>query len=474
MIFIARAQPRLFLALLPAAFLVLGVVRSPAGTIQWQTSYDAALEAAKKDNKVLFIAVNMDGEGANDRLARNVYADKDVVALAASTVNVIASRSEHSPAGKECTRFPGLECAQHTACEMSVRKNVLKADPTGNVVAPQHVFLAPDGKPLLSVPYEVTASELEWCFVTAIKKADPTSKIAMPSSAHMPPRVVIGSVYDPSSAVGGAIQPIAKKELLTLIDQVKRGMKDDANQTAFWRILHSDLPEAMAFIQAEMRSGGNGASGDPNGEGGGQKHRDILHAMGAVSPQAYWEMAADAIGPGDDKVRLEAIAALEQMAPPQAVKSLEKALAKEKKPEVQKDLVRALAACGSADPKVRAAIVKRAKTEKNELVRINAIVALGLVEQDEDVVACLKEFLAGKDESLRAAATCAAGLSRDDTWISVIEPLKAAGGDATVVDTATRALEVLRGGPIQRLQLPVWTMCKDTVPRERTFGLSQS
>jgi hypothetical protein len=123
---------------------------------------------------------------------------------------------------------------------------------------------------------------------------------------------------------------------------------------------------------------------------------------------------------------------------------------------------------------VRAALVKRAKTEKNELVRINTVVALGLVEQDADVVACLKELLAGKDDSLRAAAACAAGLSRDDAWIPELEPLKAAGGNPTVVDTATRALEVLRGGPIQRLQMPVWTLCKDTVPRERTFGLSQS
>jgi hypothetical protein len=448
------------------------LVHPGSATIPWRTSFDAATDAAKKENKVLFIAVNMDGEGANDRLARNVYTDKDVLAFAALTVDVIASQNEHAGADKDCPRFPGVKCAEHQACEMSVRKNVLEADPTGNVVAPQHVFLAPDGKPLLSVPYEITAPELEWCFVTAMHKLDPASKVAMPGGAHKPARVVLGAVYDPSGAVGGAIQPITKKELLGLIDQVKRGgMKEDDKQVAFWRILHSDLPEAMAFIQAELRSGGGG---DPNGDGGGQKHRDILHAMGAVSPPAYWEMAVDGIAPGDDKVRLEAIAALEQMAPPQAVKALEKSLSKEKKPEIQKDLVRALAACGSADPRVRATIVKRVKSEKNELVRVNAIVALGLVEQDADVVACLKEILTGKDGAQRAAAACAAGLSRDDAWIPLLEPLTSAGGNTSVVDTATRALEVLRGGPIQRLQMSVWTICKDTVTRERTFGRSES
>jgi HEAT repeat protein len=195
--------------------------------------------------------------------------------------------------------------------------------------------------------------------------------------------------------------------------------------------------------------------------------------MAAVSPPVYWELAADALAPGDDAVRLEAAAALEQMAPPQAVKALEKALGKEKKPEVIKDLVRALAACGAADPKVRAEIVKRARTEKNDLVRLNTIVALGLVDRDDDVQAVLKEILAGKDDAQRTAAVCAAGLSRDESWISVLEPLTK-DGNAAVADASKRALEVLRGGPMQRLQMPVWTICKDTVTRERTFGRTGS
>jgi hypothetical protein len=139
-----------------------------------------------------------------------------------------------------------------------------------------------------------------------------------------------------------------------------------------------------------------------------------------------------------------------------------------------KELVRALAACGAADPKVRAAIVKRARTERDELVRINAIVALGLVDQDEDVDEFLEQILAGNDDAQRTAAACAAGLTRNDAWISVLEPIATGSGDAALKDAATRALEVVRGGPIQRLQMPVWTICKDKVPRERTFGRSDS
>lgn len=459
------------------ALALASLLTAPAAEIAWESSLASALERAKAEKKVVFVAVNMDGEGANDRLAKNVYADKGVVALAGQTVNVIASLGSHTSEGKPCGRFARIACAAHQACDRDVRAKVLKPDPSGNVVAPQHVFLDGDGKALLSVPYEVTATELEWCFVTAMKRADPANKTVMPGSARMPRRVVIGAVYDPSGGVGGAIQPLTKKELGALIDAVKRGMSTEDRQVAFWRILHSDAREAMDFIQAELRTADSTRADDGSGagsaysDGGNAKHAGILHAMGAVSPVAYWEMAADFLDANDEMVRLEAAAALEQMAAPQALKAIEKALQKTKKPEHEKDLVRAWAACGAGDPKVRAALVKRVRSERDPLVRTCAIVALGLVDPDPDVKACLTELLSDKDDAKRAAAALAAALTRDESWIPLVEPLKTGTG-AELVDAATRALEILRGGPMQRLQMPVWTLCKDRVARERTFGKS--
>lgn len=454
-----------------------------AADIAWQSSYEKAIAAAKAEHKVVFVAVNMDGEGANDRMAKNVYADKGVVALAALTVNVVASAAAHGAPDKGCTRFAGTSCVDHQACDKAVRASVLKPDPSGNVVAPQHVFLDGEGHPLLSVPYEITAGELEWCLVTAIKKVDPASKVAMPSEAHMPRQVVIGAVYDPTGGVGGAIQPLSKADLVALIKAVRRGLAFEERQAAFWRILHSDLPEALDFIQAELRSGelssgagggnpgGGGGGGDSaSGDGGGEKHARILHAMGAVSPTVYWELAASFLDASDDILRIEAAVALEQMVAPQAVKALEKALAKEKKPEVAKDMVRALAACGATDPKIQASTMKRARTEKNELIRISSILALGLLEQDASVRACLAETLSGKEDKFRVAAILAAALTREEAWIAQIEPIKAATKDVAVLDAATRALEILHGGTLKRLETPVWTICKDKVLREKTFG----
>lgn len=448
--------------------------------IAWQSSYDKALDAAKTQHQVIFIAVNMDGESANDGLAKESYKDPVVVSLTNWTVNVIASLASHSNGSAECTRFKGIACAAHQSCEKSVRNGVLKADETGNIVAPQHVFLDSTGKPLLSVPYEVSVQELEWCLVTAIKKADPASKVAMPPGAHMPSRVVLGAVYDPKEGVGGAIKPLTKAEVGALIKEVKRGvLDDDKRQVAFWGILHSDSPEALSFIQAELRSGGagptegggNGGGGQANSDGGGYKHQQILRAMGAVSPPIYWEMAADFIGNDDEDLRLEASAALEQMAAPQALSVIDKQLSKEKKPEIKKDLVRALASCGARDAKVRAAVMKRARTEKNELVRVNAVVALGLLEQEADVRACVQEMLAAKEDSIRIAAAVAAALSRDESYIAILEPLKKPGVSAGLDDALTRSLEVLRGSSIRRLQKPLSTICQDKVPRERTLGL---
>lgn len=475
-----------------ASAVVLVVTSALAGEIRWEESLDAALARAKAESKVVFVAVNMDGEGANERMAKNVYRDDVVTKLAADTVNVIASPADHGAAGKPCPLFKTLSCTQHRAAADAARASALKPDADGNIVAPQHAFLDADGAPLVSVPYEITSGELAWCFVAAVKRADPKSSLAFPSSARMPRRAVIGALYDPSTALGGAVQPVTKKELLQLIKDVKKGMDFEERQANFRRILHSDLPEAMKFIEAELRSGGSagGGGGQPSGDGGagggaagggnasgdggGEKHASILHAMGVVSPPAYWELAAEFLGRDDVVLRGEAAVALEQMAAPAAVKALQERLTKEKDPKVAKDVIRALAACGAADAKVRAQLVQRLKKEKDDLLRRNTIVALGLVDPDPQVHAVLDELLANGSEGEKIAAACAMALSRDETFLASLEKANAAAPGATIAHVLERATQVLRGGAMGLVQMSVWTNCQDQIPRERTFGKSGS
>ncbi len=127
-----------------------------ADSIAWEPQREAALARARAERRVVFVAVNMDGERACDRLAEKVYRDKTIVALASATVNLIASQPSHTAGDKACARFGTIPCTAHQTVDKWVRKEVLVPDAEGYVVAPQHVFLDSKGAVILSVPYDVT------------------------------------------------------------------------------------------------------------------------------------------------------------------------------------------------------------------------------------------------------------------------------------------------------------------------------
>src|SRR4029453_13038776 len=126
--------------------------------------------------------------------------------------------------------------------------------------APQHVFLGPDGKVLLSVPYEISAAELAWCFATALQQATPELKLALPPQARMPRRVVLGGVYDPANGEAGAAPP-THKEVEELIKELRKGRMDKDMVGMMMRLLLSDDPDAMEFIELELKGSDGGGRG---------------------------------------------------------------------------------------------------------------------------------------------------------------------------------------------------------------------
>jgi HEAT repeat protein len=473
----------LFLALSLAAL----ASRGTPTEIQWQSSFDKTLERAKAEHKVVFLAVNMDNEKANERMLEHVYTDKAIVELAASTLNLVASAAEHVGADKMCPRFHGLYCLDHRKVDTAARKELLKADDEGRVTSPQQVFLDSEGKVLLSVPYEITVNELEWCFVTALTKGDPTFKGTLPPNARMPRRVILGGMFDPKAA-GGAIKAPAKAEVAELIKEVRKGtLGNEERAKSVRKILMSDETEALEFIKAELRGGGGGggggggkgggAGGGAGGKGGyggaGDTHKKILHAMGIVSPPIYWEIATEYIANNDVALRTEAIVAMEQLAAPESVKPIEAALQKEDDPTVAKELLRALGTCGASDAKVRAMLIKRAKSDKNELLRLNAIVALGSCDADNDVKEALKSFLEKGNEKERAAAACAAGLTRDEKWVELVQAALQSSKDETLTKAVSASVAVLKGGELRKLREPISKVAQDKVQRERFFGKAE-
>ena len=146
--------------LLPAIAAISGPllagIPTPVAGISWSGDWDAAFEQARGESKVVLLAINMDGEKANDRMAEDVYSDKEVIALTQQTVNLIGSRFEH---GGKCKRFSGVECTDHQQMEKHIRADILQVTPQTDLVAPQHIFADAEGKILLSVPYEISARE---------------------------------------------------------------------------------------------------------------------------------------------------------------------------------------------------------------------------------------------------------------------------------------------------------------------------
>ena len=137
----------LLMHLLRTAFLLalpclLGSLRSQS-SIQWTPGFAEALETARKEKRPVFVAINMDRERANDEMVREVYKDPTLVELSKRSVNLFCSQDTH---GGTCTRAGGgLTCEAHQKAEIAVRERVLGIAAGEAVIAPQHLFLAPDG-----------------------------------------------------------------------------------------------------------------------------------------------------------------------------------------------------------------------------------------------------------------------------------------------------------------------------------------
>lgn len=463
------------LSILTCAFaLAVAAPRPAVGTITWDKDWEQAKGRASAEKKVLFVAVNMDGEEANDRLAEKVYSDARVVAAAALTVNVVASRFDHAPEKRGCPRFAGLECIDHKRIDGAVRQNVLKADANGYVVAPQHVFLGPDGAVLLSVPYEVNAEELQWCFATALKAVDPEAARGLPVTGRPPRRLVQGGVFDPAALPGANLAPPTREQTLELIKELRGSLWGEGRQEKILRVLMSPEPEAVEYIGTELKNDMVGRRGWIRGMPGSDTGRDpkdlMMHAIGVFSPPVYWKLVAEYLDHEDEKLRTEAVVALEQLAVPDSTKALLSALAKEKSLKVKKDLMRALGSAGSNDDKARKALLKGVAAEKDETVRLNAIVALGWLAPGADVNKTLSELLASAKPEERRAAAVAMGMSRNEAWIGFLETASAKDEDASFKASAEAALQVLKGAALSALRGSVRAVCDDGLEREKFFG----
>jgi hypothetical protein len=440
--------------------LTAALLAVPAGGITWSPSLDAAQEQARTEMKVLFVAAHMPGEAANERMARTIYTDKAITRLAGMTTNVLAMAMDRYEDAGTRVDLGGLTDEQLRRLDIDIRARVLKPDAQGYVVAPQHVFIAPDGEVLLSVPYELTRGELEWCFLEAIRAVDPTAELRPSAGVRPPKRLIKAGVLEGTDESIGAT-PATLEEVRTLIKEANKG-RGSGRWDKMMRILTADEEEAREFITKQLRSGGK--RGDANKAG-------MILNIQRRSPASWWEVVIEFADHSNPDVREEVAACLEVLAAPESLRDIKKVLAREKDPRLAGMWLRAQASSGAADAKIRKTILNAVERSKEPITAANATLALGFLAPDEEVNEHLSATLAddGQPVSVRTAAICAMAMTRDEAFEEILRPLSESGGD--LEDAAAAALRTLEQGDLKPLGPHVRRACGDEVNRERLFGV---
>ncbi|MFY9343902.1 MAG: HEAT repeat domain-containing protein [Planctomycetota bacterium] len=413
-----RFAPTTALAVLVAA------TCSPAqGGIRWTPSFDDALTAAKAERKVVLLAFNMAGERANDELVADHYKDPTLGKLSLHTVNVFCSIATEA-------RVAGVSVAQQQAAEQQARLQVLKIGPGEDVIAPQHVFVDPDGTVLSSVAYRVTKGELEWAWVDAIRKVDAKFAWQLSPGARAPGRLGFGAVER-----GQNEAPPGKEQVAQALKELKKSRGGILrNLSSFQLVLKSDEPDAMGYVTTTMK----GIQGGPLA--------NTLDAIGLVSPKAWHTVVTPCLGDRDEEVRLAAARALESLAEPKALPATMKAYKLEKADAVRGRLLRALASCAPADKEVIAQIEKVLTKDPVATVRAQAVLALALVEDKARVQAGLGDALRDKSPTVRATVAFALASRRDAEFGNRLDEAAKNEEDADTVAWLEAAGKVVRGG----------------------------
>ena len=153
------------------------------GRIEWQRTLEDAEILARTEHRPLFIAVNMDGESASDRIWRENYRDPVFVAAANCCVCVAASVFRHNPRDHDergnripCPRFGCVTCGEHMAMEPKLFEKLL-AD--GERVAPRHALVMPDGKKVFDLSLCFDLHDIDRALFAATKDLSPRATIAV-------------------------------------------------------------------------------------------------------------------------------------------------------------------------------------------------------------------------------------------------------------------------------------------------------
>jgi HEAT repeat protein len=351
------------------------------------------------------------------------YKDANLGKLSAATINVFCSTAT-------AVRVSGVTPAQQQAAEMAARTQVLGIGPGEDVIAPQHVFVGPDGKVLSSVAWRVTKGELEWAWVDAIRKVDPKFVWQLSTGARAPARLGFGAVER-----GNNDKPPSKEQVAEALKELKKSRGGILrNLQSVELLMRSDEPEAMAFVETTIKS----IPGDTRGT--------AIDTIGVVSPKVWHTVVAPYLGDREEEVRLAAAGALEHLAEPKALPAAMKQWKAEKSEKVRGRLLRAMAAMAPTNKDVVAQIEKVLALEASAEVRAHGVLALAMVEDKAKVTAGLVQALNDKSSKVRSTAAFALASRRDPETAHRLEEAALREEEAEAKSWMEAAVKVVRGG----------------------------
>jgi HEAT repeat protein len=346
--------------------------RASADGVAWREDFEAALKEAADSKKPIFVLFLMENEVANDEVADLHLHDPDVVKLSREFVCLIANPGSHDPdASGKCSKFGSCTCKGHQGADMAARAEYTNSP---RVVAPQFLFLAPDGKTVLVRRlYTIPAADLVRKMRTALARLDP--KKADPSLDEEKKLV---------------------DELLAKADSNNASTRADALQT----LATFDDPRVVEFLARQ--------TGEDVDEA---KRLEAVHAIadrgsanGLLLPTLHKLVASRSA-----RMRSNAVVALRKIGAPDSAPVLAAALRKESKDRVRACIFRALAVCDSVTPEYRKLLIAGAKSG-GQTERTSALRALADVPSDPEVDKVLVTAVKESSNALRAAAYYSLGV----------------------------------------------------------------
>ena len=428
---------------------VPGQARPPVHSgIRWAADYDAAFKAAREKNRPIMFSIMITREKGCRAMIAGAYKDPRVIEKSRFFINLpccpdLEKEKVFLVDGKPVASnplFPGVSSRQCRAIENRMRAEFLKSD---KVIAPQHIFVSPEGKIILRKEYQLSAEELLALMERVRRKHLGLPEEPVPPESEPGENGGEGPKKDVSADGDPAEERLSAEALRLLRLVVEAPLEDKLDAARKLMEMKSPLVD-KAFVDLLVHKVVRN-----------RKIRfDLIREVGNRNHAHAAEEFTRLLDQKDVELRNAAVVTLEEMAAPDAVPALLDLYRREKDPIIRKDVIQALGPCGATEPALKRArpFLLEKLEARSETQRAAAAMALGaMLAGHEDVQVALerrfkKEKKAGR---VKLAVLWAFLQTRDQSLAEDLEAL-VAGERNTPLKNLGRAVVAVMRGEVQR------------------------